>query len=95
MMLAECVPDEFVWHAVEGLLQIEEGDVEGSVLLAVLLEQKSGHVNRVGGAASFDESGLVDTDVGDVADPLIENALVDLHRVRQEANRPVVGAIGQ
>ncbi len=68
-------------HAIESLLEVKEREMEGLLLLAVLLDEETGGVDRVDGAALLDEAALVRCQLHSVSYPAIDDSLEDLHRV--------------
>ncbi len=68
-------------HAIESLLEVKEREMEGLLLLAVLLDEETGGVDRVDGAALLDKAALVQRQLDGVSYPAIDNSLKDLHRV--------------
>lgn len=64
------MPGQLAKNLVEDL-EVKEGNVERLLLLAMLLKEKSCHVNCIGHSAAFHEASLVDS-VLDVYNPPAE-----------------------
>ncbi|VDO76530.1 unnamed protein product [Heligmosomoides polygyrus] len=92
-MLTQGVPYHLTLYAVKGFLQLEKGDIHWSLSLAMLLYQEASGMNGVNGATASHEAALVFRELDDFTNSSIEDSLEDLHAVRKQANRTIIGAV--
>ncbi|VDP22490.1 unnamed protein product [Heligmosomoides polygyrus] len=84
------------WRSLTGVkcvLQVEEGDMHWLLFLAMLLYQEAGSVNGINGATASHEAALIAGKLDDVTNSSVDNSLKDLHAVRKQANRTVIGTV--
>ncbi|VDP58131.1 unnamed protein product, partial [Heligmosomoides polygyrus] len=94
-IVSQGVPYHFARYAVKDLLQVEKGDMHWLLFLPMLPYQEAGGMYGINGATASHEAALIAGKLDDVTNSSVDNSLKDLHAVRKQANRRIIGAVSR